>query len=89
MRKESDEMAMHPDVMEEILRQRAADAERRAVERRERILSEACASVKANDRDPERYITAARACKQLRRLRETLGILEQGIRRCPPSAPFV
>ncbi len=86
MRKESDEMAMHPDVMEEILRQRAADAERRAVERRERILSEARASVKANDRDPDRYITAARACKQLRRLHETLSILEQGIRRCPPSA---
>ena len=88
MRKESDEMTMQPDVVEEVFRQRAAEAERRAVERRELVLAEALASVKANDRDPDRYIGAARACKQLRRLHETLEILEQGIRRCAPSSPL-
>jgi predicted O-linked N-acetylglucosamine transferase (SPINDLY family) len=74
--------------METLFRARAAEAERQSVERRERILAEARAAVKQNGHDPNGYIAAAQACKQLGRLRETLEILSQGVSLCAPSAPL-
>ena len=83
-------MADRPEVdaMEAFFRERAGEAERQALERRERMVAEAHASVKAHDLDPDYYIAAARSCKQSGRLRETLEILRQGIGRCAPSAPL-
>ncbi len=74
------------DVMEDIFRRRTAEADRQALERRERRLAEARASVRENDRDPNRYIAAARCCKQLGQLYEALDILRKGLDRCDPSA---
>jgi protein O-GlcNAc transferase len=79
-------MTAQPDAMEALFRERAAASERQAAERQERALAEARASLKGNDPDPDRYIAAARTCKQLGRLREALEILRQGIGRCAPSA---
>src|SRR5579872_904334 len=75
------------DVME-VLRQRAVEAERRAEQEREQRLDAAHASVAQNPLDPDTYIHAARACKQIGRLHDTLEILKQGIGRCAPSAPL-
>lgn len=71
--------------MEDIVRRRAAQAERQAGEQRERRLAEARACVKENDRDPTTYVAAARGCKQLGHLYEALDILRQGLDRCTPS----
>ena len=79
---------MPPDLMETLFRQRASEAELQAAERRERLLAEAHASLKANHRDPHCYIAAARTCKQIGRLHETLEILRQGIGLCAPSVPL-
>jgi protein O-GlcNAc transferase len=81
-------MAKQLGGMEELFRQQAAEAKRQSTRRRERAFAEARASVEEDDSDPDRYITAARACKQLGRLHETLEILSQGIGRCAPSAPL-
>jgi protein O-GlcNAc transferase len=81
-------MTTQPDEMEALFRQRTVEAERQDIERRSRVLDEVRASVKENDRDPERYIAAARACRQLGRLHETLEILRDGIGRCAPSVPL-
>ena len=74
--------------METLFRQRAAEAERKESERRERVLAEARACVKPDDRDPHRYIGAARACKQLGRLARGVGHSQPRIGRCAPSAPL-
>ncbi|MGI8838455.1 MAG: O-linked N-acetylglucosamine transferase, SPINDLY family protein [Pyrinomonadaceae bacterium] len=71
--------------MEEIARRRLLETEQLAKENRERILAEARAAVKANDRDPNTYIAAARSCKQLGELYEALEILRRGIERCDPA----
>jgi len=84
----SDEMTAPQNEMEALFRRRTAEAEQQEIERRGRVLAEARASLKENDRDPDRYIAAARACKQLGRLYETLAILSKGIGRCAPSAPL-
>ena len=73
------------DAMADIFRRRAEDAERHADEQRERVLAQARASVKQNDRDPNAYIVAARSYKQLGHLHEALDILRQGLDRCAPS----
>ena len=86
MRKTSDEMSTQPEEMNALLERRAAEAERLEADRRERVLAEARACVERGEPVPRRYITAARACKQLGRLHETLEILRQGISRCAPSA---
>lgn len=79
-------MTTEPDGMETLFRQQVAEAERQAAGRLERVLADARALVRANDRDPFHYIAAARACKRLGRLRDTLEILGEGIDRCAPSA---
>ena len=86
MGEKSDEMAGPRDLTDAQFRQVAVRAEQRAIERRERALGEARGLVKANDRDPDRYIAAARICKQLGRLHEALEILSRGVGRCAPSA---
>jgi protein O-GlcNAc transferase len=78
-------MTTQPDLMEALFRRRTAEAEQQETERLARALARARASLKADDRDPHRYIAAARACKQLGRLHETVEILRQGIGRCAPS----
>ena len=70
--------------MGDVFRQLAEKADLQAKERRERMLAEALASIE-NVRDPNAFVAAARCCKQLGQLHETLRILEQGIRRCVPS----
>ena len=70
--------------MEDVFRQISEEANRTAHEGRERMIAEARASIE-NSRDPEAYVSAARSCKQLGRLHETLDILRQGISRCPRS----
>ncbi len=74
--------------MEDIFRRRSEEADRQALEQRERRLAEARASVRENDRDPNTYIAAARCCKQLGELYEALDILRTGLDRCPPSPPL-
>ena len=48
-------------------------------------LKQAHQSMRNGDRNPDAYIKAARYCKQLGQLHETLEILRQGIARCAPS----
>ena len=74
------------DVIEQVFRERAEDAQRRAEELREQRLVAAHASVAQNPENPNTYINAARSCKQLGRLHDTLEILRRGIDRCAPSA---
>ncbi len=81
-------MNVRPDLIEELFRQHVTKADRNAAEDGEQRLSQARASVKANDRDPQCYIAAARCCKQLGHLHETLEILKNGIEHCAPSAPL-
>jgi protein O-GlcNAc transferase len=76
----------HSSEVEALLRQRAAEAERENSVRHERLLAEALAGIKKDERDPHRYISAARTCKLLGRLREALEILQRGIALCAPSA---
>src|SRR5580658_2471610 len=86
MRKKSDEMTMQPDGVEALLSQRAAEAKQREAQGREHVLAAARAGVNEDDRDPDRYIAAARTCKRLGRLHEALELLRRGIARCAPSA---
>ena len=73
------------DAFEALFRERAEEARRRTEDERERKLDAARASVAQNPRDPDACINAARSCKQLGRLHETLEILRQGIGQCAPS----
>lgn len=66
--------------IEAIFRRRSLQAEQ------EQRLAGARALIKGNDRDPNAYIAAARCCKQLGRLHETLDILHTGIARCLPNS---
>ena len=86
MREKSDEMAGPREITDALFRQVAVQAEQRTTERRERALADARELVKANDCDPDRYIAAARICKDLGRLHEALEIVSRGMGRCAPSA---
>ena len=70
---------------EDTFRQLSQKVDREAPASVERILSEARASVAYTD-DPGAFISAARCCKQLGKLEETLEILRRGLSRCAPSA---
>lgn len=88
MQKKSDDPTTQLSDLEAAFRHKAADAEAQKKERREHVLEDARALVSRKDRDPSRYIAAARACKQMGLLREALELLASGISRCAPSAPL-
>jgi len=71
--------------LEEVFRGLAEEAERRALEERERDSARALAAIAENGGDPAAYIAAARRYKQLGKLKDTLAILKRGIARCSPS----
>ena len=77
-----------PRIPDEHVHPQASDAEPQTLEESQRMLVQAHESISGNEHDPDRYITAARCCKQLGRLPEALDILRKGIARCAPSAPL-